>query len=76
MFLTVPQLFYPYDFIRYFNNPAETILPFLWGIFEKSQILARYIFDTSQRRQGIDTFFEICSRRLKDVTKTIFLRFI
>ena len=47
----------------------------MWDDFEKSQILARDIFETSQRRHGIDIFIEICSRRVKDVTqKTSFLR--
>ena len=41
----------------------------LRGIFEKSQILVRHIFETSQRRNGIDIFFEVFLRRLKDVTK-------
>ena len=46
---------------------------FLWGIFEKWQILARDVL--SQRRHRKDVFFEICSRRLKDVTHKIsFLR--
>ena len=40
---------------------------FLWGIFETSQILVRDVFETSQRRHKKDIFFEICSRRLKDV---------
>ena len=42
----------------------ETIL---WDIFEKSQILARHVFETFQRCHEKDIFFEICSRRLKDV---------
>ena len=47
----------------------------LWHIFEKPKILARDVFERSQRRDGKDIFFEICSRRLKDVTqKTSFLR--
>ena len=50
----------------------ETIL---WDIFEKSQILARHVFETFQRRHEKDIFLEICSRRLKDVIqKTFFLR--
>ena len=49
----------------------------MWRIFEKPKILARDVFETSQRRHGKDIFFEICSRRLKDVTqKTSFLRCI
>ena len=47
----------------------------LWHIFEKPKILARNVFERSQRRDGKDIFFEICSRRLKDVIqKTSFLR--
>ena len=71
-------------FIRYCNNPTGYYTkPFLWGIFEKSQIPARDVFETSQRRhrKGIffeyrkDIFFEMFLRRLKDVTKkTSFLR--
>ena len=30
--------------------------------------LARDVFETSQRHHGKDIFFEICSRRFKDVT--------
>ena len=49
----------------------------LWGIFEKSQIPARDVFETSQRCHGKDIFFEICLRRLKDVIQnTSFLRCI
>ena len=40
---------------------------FFQGIFEKLQILARDVFEMSQRRHGIDIFFEIFSRRIKDV---------
>ena len=48
---------------------------FVWCIFEKLKILARDDFETSQRRHGKDIFFDICSRRLKDVRqKTSFLR--
>ena len=44
-------------------------------IFEKSEILVRDISETSKRRHGIDIFFEICSKSLKDVTQTTsFLR--
>ena len=32
-------------------------------------ILDYAVFETSERRHGKDIFFEICSRRLKDVTK-------
>ena len=47
----------------------------LWHIFGKPKILARDVFETSQRRHGKDIFFEICPRRLKDVTqKTSFLK--
>ena len=47
------------------------------GIFEKPQDLAWDIFETSWRRHGIDIFFEICWRRLRDIThKTSFLRCI
>ena len=42
---------------------------FLWVIFKKPKILARDVFETSQRCPEKDTFFEICSRRLKDVTQ-------
>ena len=50
----------------------ETIL---WGIFEKSQILARDVSETSQRCHGKDMFFEISSRRPRGVIqKTSFLR--
>ena len=48
---------------------------FLCGNFEKPQILARDVFETSKRRHGKDIFLEIFSRRLKDVTQEIsFLR--
>ena len=48
---------------------------FLWGIFEKPKILARDVFGMSQRRHRKDIYFEIFSRRLKDVTQnTSFLR--
>ena len=46
-----------------------------WGIFEKSQIIVRYVLQMSQRRHEKNIFFEICSRSLKDVTQKIsFLR--
>ena len=46
----------------------------LWSIFEKSQIPARNVFETSQRCHGKDIFSEIYLRRLKDVIqKTCFL---
>ena len=46
------------------------------GFSEKSQILARDVFETSQRRHGKDIFFEIYSRRLRDVTEKVsFLRY-
>ena len=41
----------------------------MWRIFGKPKILARDVFETSQRRHGKDIFFEICPRRLKDVTQ-------
>ena len=48
---------------------------FLWHIFEKPKVLARNVFEMSQRRHRKDIFFEICSRCLEDVTqKTSFLR--
>ena len=40
-----------------------------WGIFEKSQIIVRYVLQMSQRRHEKNIFFEICSRSLKDVTQ-------
>ena len=43
------------------------------GILEKPHILAWGIFETSRRRHGIDIFFDICWRRLKDVTQKISL---
>ena len=42
---------------------------FLWDIFEKLKILARDVFQTSQRGYTKDIFFEMSLRRLKDVTK-------
>ena len=39
------------------------------GYFWKTLILARDIFEMSQRRHGKDNFFEIFSRRLKGVTQ-------
>ena len=58
------------------NNPMEiTRNQSFWGIFGKSQVLARDIFEMSQKRHGKNIFFEICFRRLKDVTqKTSLLR--
>ena len=71
MFLTVPHLFCQILLQRYGNHKKS----FLWCIFEKSEILARDVFETSQRRHGKDIFFEIRPRRLKDVTKkTYFFR--
>ena len=47
----------------------------LWVIFEKPKILARDVFERSQRRREKDICFEMCLRRLKDDTKkTSFLR--
>ena len=37
---------------------------FLWGIFEKSVILARDVFEMSVKCHGIDILFEISSRHL------------
>ena len=46
-------------------------------IFEKFQIPAWDVFETSQRCHRKDIFFEICLRRLKDVIeKTSFLRWL
>ena len=42
------------------------------GYFEKLQILARNVFETFQRRHGMDIIFEICSRAIKDITNDIF----
>ena len=70
MFLTVPRLFNQILWEAYGNHTKS----FLWDIFDKPKILARDVFETSQRRYGKDIFFEICLRRLKDVTqKTSFL---
>ena len=33
--------------------------PYFWGIFEKSQILGKDAFETSQTRHEIDILFEI-----------------
>ena len=46
----------------------------LWGIFEKSQIPARDVFEMSQRCHGKDIFSEICFWDF--VQKTSFLRCI
>ena len=62
--LTVSHLFYQ-TFQKFNGNRMKT---FLRGIFEKSQILARFIFETSLRRHRIGIFFEICFGCLKDVT--------
>ena len=75
-----------FHFLNVSNGPTS-ILPnisvtlrkshktILWGIFEKSQIPARDVFETSQRCHRKDIFFEICLRRLKDIIqKTSFLR--
>ena len=44
-------------------------------ILKKPEILACDVFETSQRRRGIEIFFEIYLRRLTDVTqKRSFLR--
>ena len=48
-----------------------TFVTYFW----KTKNTCERCFETSQRRHGKDIFFEICSRRLKDVTqKTSFLR--
>ena len=52
---------------------------FLWGIFEKPEILARDVFKTPQRRNGKDIFFEICPmtsyrRHTKDIFFVMYLR--
>ena len=61
------------DIVMTLRKSHEII--FVWRIFEKPKILARDVFETSQRRHGKCIFFKICSRRLKDVTqKTSFLR--
>ena len=61
------------DIVMTLRKSHEII--FVWRIFEKPKILARDVFETSQRRHGKDIFFEICPRRLKDVTqKTSFWR--
>ena len=55
-------------FTKYCNNPTDITWNRFCGVFLKNQ---KY----SQRRHGKDIFFEIYSRRLKDVTqKTSFLR--
>ena len=41
-----------------------------WVILEKLRILARDVFEASQRRHGKDIFFEICSGR--DTKKHVF----
>ena len=76
------------DIVMTLRKSHEII--FVWRIFEKPKILARDVFETSQRRHGKDIFlryawdvlktshnifFEMFLRRLKDVTKkTSFLR--
>ena len=61
------------DIVMTLRKSHEII--FVWRIFEKPKILARDVFETSQRRHGKDIFFEICPRRLKDVTqKASFLK--
>ena len=64
-----------------FNNYVNIIITLrkshkiiMWGIFEKSQILTRDVFDICQRRHGKDIFFKICLRCLKDITFEMFLR--
>ena len=62
------------DIVMTLRKSHEII--FVWRIFEKPKILARDVFETSQRRHGKDIFFEMYLRRLKDVTKkTSFLRY-
>ena len=65
MFLTVPRLFNQILWEAYGNHTKS----FLWDIFDKPKILARDVFETSQRCYGKDIFFEICPRRPKDVTQ-------
>ena len=48
------------DIVTTLHKSHETTF---WGILEKLQILARDVFEASQRRNGKDIFFEICSRR-------------
>ena len=43
---------------------------FFFFFFEKSQKLARDVFETSQRGTRKDVFFEMYVRRLKDITKS------
>ena len=74
-----------FHFLSVSNGPTSIlsdIVITLWksheiifvGYFWKPKILARDVFETSQRRREKDIFFEICLRRLKDVTqKTFFL---
>ena len=57
------------DIIITLQKSYETIFA---GYFEKLQILARDVFETFQRRHGMDIIFEICSRALKDITNDIF----
>ena len=65
VFLTLTHRFYQH----------ETI--FVWYFWIVTNTFKGYIFETYQRRQRINIFFEICLRRLKDVTwKTSFLRCI
>ena len=76
-----------FHFLSVFDSPTSILsdivmtlrksheIIFVQHIFDKPKILPRDVFETSQRRHGKDIFFEICSRRLKDVTqKTSFLR--
>ena len=48
---------------------TSTHLFYQHDIFEWSQILSRYIFETGQRCHRINIFFEICLRRLKYVVE-------
>ena len=58
-------------FLSVFNGSTSILLitlPILLDVFEQPQIPLRNIFETYQRRHRIDTLFEICLKRLKDVT--------
>lgn len=77
-----------YYFLSFFNG-ATSILSdilitlrksheiILWGIFEKSEILARDVFEMPQRCHRTDIFFQISLRRLKDISqkKHLFIHF-
>ena len=62
------------DIVITLPESHETIFA---GYFWKLQVIARDVFETSQRCHKIDIFFEVCSRPFRDVTqKTSFLRCI